>query len=182
MLLFYSSCSNKHLNLKLKDIKIGPEIWCNYNTRINTRLTAAQQELEWSQQAEVIEFNADFTDITKLFEEKGWGKHMLEFEFLPTTIKGVMEASPRLGKPIRVWVWKNKLTEAVIHRYPTYSGKGWDIGVLSQYLWSLKVSLHKVAYKQVQQILSLNSKIAKSGVSRDVVILVWANLVCLEMS
>jgi hypothetical protein len=108
---------------------------------------------------------ADFTDINKLFEEKGGGKHMLEFEFLPTTTKGVMEASPRLGKPIRVWVWKHKLTEVEIRRYPTYSGKGWDTGVFSQYLWSLKVSLHNVAYKRAQQILSLNSKIAKSGLT-----------------
>jgi hypothetical protein len=76
-------------------------------------------------------------------------------------MEGVTEPSPRLGKPIRVWVWKHKLTEAEIRRYPTYSGKGWDTGVLSRYLWSLKVSLHKVAYERGQRILSLNSKIAE---------------------
>jgi hypothetical protein len=87
---------------------------------------------------------------------------MLEFEFLPTTTEGVTEASPRRGKPIRVWVWKHKLTEAEICRYSKYSRKGWDTGVLSRYLRSLKVSQHKVAYDRAQQILSLNSKIAES--------------------
>jgi hypothetical protein len=134
--------------MKLKDIEIGHEIWCDYNTRVNARLAAVRQELvEQSQQAEVIEVDADFTDINKLFEDKGRGKHMLEFEFLPTTTEGVTEASPRLGKPIRVWAWKHKLTEAEIRRYPTYSGKGWDTGVLSQYLRSLKVSLLHYAKK-----------------------------------
>jgi hypothetical protein len=136
---------------------------------VNTRLSVARQELERSQQAEVIEVDADLTDINELFEKKGRGKHMLELDFLPTTTEGVTEPSPRLGKPIRVWVWKHKTTEAEIRRYPTYSGKGWDTGVLSRYLRSLKVSLHKVAYERAQRILSLNSKIIESGATESMI-------------
>jgi hypothetical protein len=168
-LLFYSFFLNKFLTLKLREIATGHETWCEYNTRVNTRLSVARQELERSQQAEVIEVDADFTDINELFEKKGRGKHMLELEFLPTTTEGVTEPSPRLGKPIRVWVWKHKTTEAEIRRYPTHSGKGWDTGVLSRYLRSLKVSLHKVAYERAQRILSLNSKMIESVATESMI-------------
>jgi hypothetical protein len=33
------------VNIKLKDIEISHEIWCDYNTRVNARLAATRQEL-----------------------------------------------------------------------------------------------------------------------------------------
>jgi hypothetical protein len=70
-LLFYSFFLDKFLTLKLIEIAIGHETWCKYNTHVSTRLSVAWPELEQLQQAEVIEVDADLTDINKLFEKKG---------------------------------------------------------------------------------------------------------------
>jgi hypothetical protein len=51
------------------------------------------------------------------------------------------------------------MTEVEIHRYKTKSGKSFDTGVLSQYLWLLKANRQNiVASECASHILQLNSK------------------------
>ena len=146
------------MNLKLDQIKTGHEVWCDANTRVNARLQAARELLERSQQAEIIDVEVNVADINKLFEERSHGKHMLELEFEPMTPGSVTEPSNRTRNPTTVWIWKHKLTGAEVRRYQTSSKKGWDTGVLSRYLRSIKESKNKVAYERAQRILTLNSK------------------------
>jgi hypothetical protein len=145
------------MDLKLEQVMVGHEEWCNTNVRVNTRIQANRQELEQSQKS-AVDVEANFDDINKIFEEKGQGPHMLLIDFEPTTETACPYPSNRVGKDVISWIWKHKLTGAEVRRYPTHSGKGYDTGVFSKYLKSLKATTHKVAYNRAQLILSLNNK------------------------
>jgi hypothetical protein len=107
----------------------------------------------------VIQIDTDFADIDKLFQEKGQGPHLLELDFFPTTAGGETQQSRCTGgQDTAPWIWQHSITEKLVSRYPTQSGKGWDTGVLSWYLKSLKESKSKTAYDQAQHILALNCK------------------------
>jgi hypothetical protein len=117
-----------------------------------------RQQLEQAQRTEVVDVDIDLSDINKLFEEKGQGRHMLEMEFIPITEGPVNYISKRTGKPTKRWTFRHKITEEKVNRYPTRSGKAFDTGVLSRYLQSLKESQHPVAYARAQHVVVLNSK------------------------
>jgi hypothetical protein len=90
--------------------------------------------MELAQMAEVVDMDIDLSDINKLFEEKGIGRHLLEMEILPVTEEPVNYISKRTGKPTKRWTFKHKTTGVKVNRYPTRSGKAFDTGVLSRYL------------------------------------------------
>jgi hypothetical protein len=148
----------KHLTLLPQQVKAGHEAWVQANTSSNARKQAKRQVLEMEQRSEVVNIDADLTDVHKLFEEKGQGSHLLEMDFEPVTDGAVENPSARTGKPTVFWIWRHKLTEVEVRRYKTASGKSWDTGVLSCYLRSLTNSKNKVAYERAQEILKLNSK------------------------
>jgi hypothetical protein len=101
----------------------------------------------------------DLSDINKLFEEKGQGRHMLEMEFIPVTEGPVNYISKQSGEPTKRWTFWHKITEEKVNRYPTRSGKAFDTGVLLRYLQEgLKESQHPVAYAWAQHVVLLNSK------------------------
>jgi hypothetical protein len=139
-------------------VKAGHEAWVQANTASNAQKQAERQALEMEQRSEVVNIDADLTDVQKLFEEKGQGLHLLEMDFEPVTDGAVENPSAMTGKPTVFWIWRHKLTEVEVWRYKTASGKSWDTGVLSHYLRSLTDSKNKVAYERAQEILKLNSK------------------------
>jgi hypothetical protein len=139
-------------------VKAGHEACVRANTSSNARKQAKRQALEMEQRSEVVNIDADLTDVHKLFEEKGQGSHLLEMDFEPVTDGAVEHPSTRTGKATVFWIWRHKLTEVEVRRYKTASGKSWDTGVLSRYLRSLTESNNKVAYERAQEFLKLNSK------------------------
>jgi hypothetical protein len=145
----------KHLTLLPEQVKAGHEAWVQANTLSNARKQAKRQALEVEQMSEVVNINADLTEVHKLFEEKGQGLYLLEMDF---EHGGVENPSARTGKLTVFWIWRHKLTEVEVRRYKTASGKSWDTGVVSRYLRSLTESKNKVAYEHAQEILKLNSK------------------------
>jgi hypothetical protein len=150
---------DKFMTLTFAQVKAGHETWCHAHTRSNARKQAARQVLELEQQSEVIQIDTDFADIDKLFEEKGQGPHLLELDFFPTTAGGETQPSKRAGgQDTTAWIWQHNTMGKLVSRYPTQSGKGWDTGVLSRYLKSLKESKNKTAYDRAQHILALNCK------------------------
>jgi hypothetical protein len=157
-IIFVPLQHNKHMLLKFEQIKTGHEAWCATNTRVNNRIQAVRRQLEQAQRTEVVEVDIDFSDINKLFEEKGQGRHMLEMEFLPVTEGPVNYISKRTGKPTKRWTFRHKLTDVKVNRYPTRSGKAFDTGVLSRYLQGLDQSDNAVAFARAQHIILLNSK------------------------
>jgi hypothetical protein len=184
--LFHFQC--KHLSLSPEQVKVGHEAWVQANTRSNTRKQAERHGLETEQKSEVVDVDADLSDIHKLFEEKGQGSHLLEMEFeLVTDEAPVPHPSRSTGKLTIHWKWKHKLTAVEVRRYKSYSGKSWDTGVLSRYLRSLKPSTkNKVAYERAQEILKLNSKKCstalkdtseKRSIAREDVIKQWVSMI-----
>jgi hypothetical protein len=139
-----------------EQVKAGHEAWLQANTLSNAQKQAKQQALEMEQRSEVVNIDADWTDVHKLFEEKGQGSHLLEMDFEPVKDGAVENPSVRTGKPTVFWTWRQKLME--VWQYKTASGKSWYTGVLSCYLRSLTESKNKVAYERAQEILKLNSK------------------------
>jgi hypothetical protein len=150
--------NDKYLDLNFQQIKGGHESWCETNTRVNSRIQAVRQKMELAQMAEVVDVDVDLSDINKLFEEKGQGRHLLEMEFLPITEGPVNYISKRTGKPTKRWTFKHKTTGVKVNRYPTRSGKAFDTGVLSRYLQRLEESDSSVAFARAQHIILLNSK------------------------
>jgi hypothetical protein len=146
------------LDLNYQQIKAGHESWRETNTRVNFRIQAVRQKMELAQMAEVVDVDIDLSDINKLFEEKGNGRHLLEMEFLPVTEEPVNYISKRTGKPTKRWTFKHKTTGVKVNRYPTRSGKAFDSGVLLRYLQRLEESDNLVAFAQAQHIVLLNSK------------------------
>jgi hypothetical protein len=112
----WSQINNKHLNLNFDQVTSGHEAWCQTNTRVNTRIQAVQQQLEQAQRTEVVNVDIDLSDINKLFEEKGQGRHMLEMEFIPITEGPVNYISKRTGKPTKRWTFRHKITEEKVNR------------------------------------------------------------------
>jgi hypothetical protein len=184
---------NKYMDLKLEQVLVGHETWCESNTRVNSRLQNIRRELESSQKSQVVEVDVNVDDIQKLFAEKGQGSHMLLMDFDPTTAGPVLEPSFRTGKDVLVWVWKHKLTGAEVRRYLTSSKKGYDTGVLSRYLRSLKETKNKAAYERAKLILALNSKkgemvdltvpssTSKPALSRETLLKQWVSCVVFDL-
>jgi hypothetical protein len=124
--------------------------------------------LEREQQSESVDdIQVDFSDINKLFEEKGQGPHLLELEFEPVTPAPVEYISNRTGKETVRWTFRHKLTKTEVNRYRTKSGKSFDTGVLSHCLQSLKVSKDRVAYERAKLILQLNGKKTSTTLKDD---------------
>jgi hypothetical protein len=146
------------MDLNLEQVKVGHERWCETNTLVNTRLQAIRHQLELSQKSQVVDVDVDLDDVHKLFADKGQGPHVLLIEFEAKTADPVICPSLGTGQEVNVWIWKHKITDAVVCRYLTASGKGYDTGVLSRYLRGLKETTNKVAYERAQVILLLNSK------------------------
>jgi hypothetical protein len=150
--LFFLQCQCKHLILSPEQVKVGHKEWVQANNWPNAQKQAKQRALKMEQKSEVADVAIDFTDIYKLFEEKGQGSHLLEMEFEPVTEGAIKHPSNRTGKQMIYWTWQHKLMEVEVRRYKTHSGKSWDTGVLCRYLQSLKASKNKVAYERAHEI------------------------------
>jgi hypothetical protein len=160
---FRSSSLNKFMDLKIGDIPDAVEAFYKHNARSNQRKAQERQKMEIAQQGSVVDVeNVDVSDINKLFEEKGRGPHMLEHDFEPVELLENFK-SPRTGELCTKWTWKHKATGGLVHRYMRFNKKGFDSGVLSMYLRSIKENKNKVAFERAQHILLLNGqKVAKA--------------------
>jgi predicted RNA-binding protein YlxR (DUF448 family) len=58
-----------------EQVKVGHEAWVQANTQSNAQKQAKQRAFKTEQKSEVVDINVNFTDIHKLFEEKGQGSH-----------------------------------------------------------------------------------------------------------
>jgi hypothetical protein len=141
--------NDKYLDLNFQQIKGGHESWCETNTRVNSRIQAMQQKMELAQMAEVVDVDIDLSNINKLFEEKGQGRHLLEMEFVLVMEGPVNYICKRMGKPTKGWTMGVKVNT----RYPTHSGKAFDTGVLLHYLQQLEESDSSVAFERAQHIV-----------------------------
>jgi hypothetical protein len=157
------SSLNKYLTVKIDDVKAAAELFYQSNARSNERKATERERLRMEVQGD-LEDVVDVDDIKKRFEEKGHGRHLLEMEFEPTTEKALDPyPSTRTGRMTTKWTWRHKLTNDLVHRYKTQSGKSFDTGVLSQYLQSLRETTYKVAFERAKLILRLNGS-KKKGV------------------
>lgn len=146
------------MNLRADLIQAAHELWFQANGRSNTRKGKEREIVENEQKLQAKSMETDFSDITKMFNEKGRGPHMLEMDFEPITKDAEEYVSDRTGKQTKCWRWRHKITRKEVSRYRTASGKSFDTGVLSIYLQRLKPRINKAAYERAVQILQLNSK------------------------
>jgi hypothetical protein len=135
------------MTLDVDQVSEAHEIWVWYNARCYDRRQRERERAKQQQEPEVIDEDADVSDITKLYTERKQGSHLLELEFEPATDGPEEYVSPRTGKLTQCWKWKHKRTGVEIKRFLSKSGKSWDTGKLSNYLKTLKESDDKIAYQ-----------------------------------
>lgn len=146
------------MTLEIDQLEEAHELWVWYNARCFDRRQQERAAAQRQQQPEVIDEDADVSDILKLYSEKKQGSHLLELEFEPSTEGPEEYVSARTGNPTQCWTWKHKRTGVEIKRFLSKSGKSWDTGKLSNYLRSLKECDDKIAYQRAREIIKLNTK------------------------
>jgi hypothetical protein len=121
------------------NLKAAHESWQTANARNNARIYEVQKALLAAQASgdpdEVDLVN--FPDIEDYFQKWGKGPHLLEFEFKPDTEEPVEYTREKCGRVSRYWRWSHKLTNTVVKRFASASGKGFDSGRLSKVLSSI---------------------------------------------
>ena len=143
----------------VSSLKDSHELWQKANARQNARLYHERETLKAAQDSHLREdMNPTYTllDIEEYFQKHGRGTHLLEYEFTPDP--GGPTEYIRNGTSLtsRYWLWTHKLTNVIVKRFASSSGKSFDSGRLSKALACITKKQHPLAYERAQKILLLN--------------------------
>ena len=124
-------------NFPLSKLKEAHDLWYKHNTRNNLRLIEREKEREVKKEESIKEANNDdgpfdMSDIDQAYNDFGRGPHLIELDWAPTT-KTPSKYRGTSGETKYRWIWKHKLTEALITRFKLQGEVKWDTSKLYHY-------------------------------------------------